>query len=82
MISCNTCLESRLKEINCKRNHVTTLSANPLSTPLVTVDITVMDVDNMASNGAEDESDYITGGTLVIIVLLIVCGTYLYLLCN
>ena len=46
--------------------------SDPLSTPLVTVDIMMMDVDNMASNGAEDESGAITGGTLVIIVLLIV----------
>ena len=75
MINCNICLESQLKEITpclLEESHVTTLSVQILFQLLVTVDIMMMDVDNMASNGAEDESGAITGGTLVIIVLLIV----------
>lgn len=44
----------------------------PLSTPLVAVDIMMMDSDKMLVDGQGDESGAITGGTLIIIVLLIV----------
>ena len=44
----------------------------PLSTPLVAVDIMMMDSDKMLGDGQGDESGAITGGTLIIIVLLIV----------
>lgn len=44
----------------------------PLSTPLVAVDIMMMDSDKMLVDGQGDESSAITGGTLIIIVLLIV----------
>ena len=44
----------------------------PLSTPLVAIDIMMMDSDKMLIDGQGDESGAITGGTLIIIVLLIV----------
>ena len=44
----------------------------PLSTPLVAIDIMMMDSDKMLVDGQGDESGAITGGTLIIIVLLIV----------
>lgn len=46
----------------------------PTSTPLLAVDIMMMDTENMIVEGQGEESGAITGGTLIILVLLVVIG--------
>lgn len=48
--------------------------SSPTSTPLSAVDIMMMDSENMVVEGQGEESGAITGGTLIIIVLLVVIG--------
>ena len=48
--------------------------SSPTSTPLTAVDIMMMDSENMVVEGQGEESGAITGGTLIIIVLLVVIG--------
>lgn len=48
--------------------------SSPTSTPLVAVDIMMMDSENMVVAGQGEESGAITGGTLIILVLLVVIG--------
>ena len=48
--------------------------SSPTSTPLTAVDIMMMDSENMVVDGQGEESGAITGGTLIILVLLVVIG--------
>ena len=48
--------------------------SSPTSTPLTAVDIMMMDSENMVVEGQGEESGAITGGTLIILVLLVVIG--------
>ena len=48
--------------------------SSPTSSPLTAVDIMMMDSENMVVEGQGEESGAITGGTLIILVLLVVIG--------
>ena len=48
--------------------------SSPTSTPLTAVDIMMMDSENMVVDGQGEESGAMTGGTLIILVLLVVIG--------
>lgn len=48
--------------------------SSPTSSPLIAVDIMMMDSENMVVEGQGEESGAITGGTLIILVLLVVIG--------
>ena len=48
--------------------------SSPTSTPLTAIDIMMMDSENMVVEDQGEESGAITGGTLIILVLLVVIG--------